>query len=203
MIFILSALLGLATAETIDFYVAPIQVDNKTRHKEIEQEIDKQLAFVNSAGYSRTPKIKNERGTYSPMALSEYEINLYNDKTIAFVNQCNFAQEPMRCSRQEEFYFVETVVTVDDHQLTVRMTMYDPDLQVVNSSISHEDMVITWIKQQEVTNIQQQGKDGSTTNVTHHHLEKLPLKWEVPHFLLAKHIQEAASELWIGAKINP
>ena len=200
---ILASLLGLAYAQTINFYVAPIQVDNKTRHQEIEQEIDKQLSFVNSAGYSMTPKIKNERGTYSPMALSPYAINLYNDKTIAFVNQCNFVHEPMKCSRQEDFYFVETVVTVDDHQLTVRMTMYDPGLQVVNSSISHEDMVITWIKQQEVTNIQQQGRDGSTTNVTHHHLEKLPLKWEVPHYLLAKHIQEAASELWIGAKIDP
>ena len=94
-------------------------------------------------------------------------------------------------------------MTVDDHQLTVRMTMYDSDLQVVNSSISHEDMVINWIKQQEVTNIQQQNRDGSVTNVTHHGLERLPLKWEIPHFLLAKHIHEAASELWLGTKIDP
>lgn len=200
---ILASLLGLAYAQTINFYVAPIEVDNKTRYQQIEQEIDKQLAFVNSAGYSRTPKIKNERGVYSPMALTDYNINLYNDETIAFMSDCNFINQPLMCSRQENFYFVETIVTVDDHQLTVRMTMYDPDLQIVNSSISHEDMVITWIKQQEVTNIQQQGRDGSTTNVTHHSLEKLPLKWEVPHFLLAKHIYEASSELWIGTKIDP
>ena len=200
---ILASLLGLAYAQAINFYVAPIEVDNKTRYQQIEQEIDKQLAFVNSAGYSRTPKIKNDRGIYYPMALTDYDILLYNDKTISYVSSCDFVHLPLKCSTQENFYFVETVVTVDDHQLTVRMTMYDPDLQVVNSSISHEDMVITWIKQQEVTNIQQQGRDGSTTNVTHKGLEKLPLKWEVPHFLLAKHIQEAASELWIGAKIDP
>lgn len=199
---ILASLFSLAYAETLNFYVAPIEVDNKTQYQEIEKEIDVQLAFVNSAGYSKTPKIKNERGTYSPMSLSPHDINLYNDKTIAFINDCNFIKEPMRCSRQENFYFVETIVTVDDHQLTVRMTMYDPDLQVVNSSISHEDMVINWIKQQEVTNIQQQGRDGSTTTVTNYGLEKLPLKWEIPHFLLAKHIQEAASELWIGTKID-
>ena len=200
---ILTTLLGLAYAQSINFYVAPIEVDNKTRYQRIEQEIDKQLAFVNSAGYSRTPKIKNERGIYSPIALTDYDINLYNDKTIAFMSECNFKEQPLMCSRQENFYFVETIVTVDDHQLTVRMTMYDPNLQIVNSSISHEDMVITWIKQQEVTNIQQQNRDGSTTNVTHKGLEKLPLKWEVPHFLLAKHIQEAASELLIGTKIDP
>ena len=200
---LLASLLGLAFAQTINFYVAPIEVDNKTRHKQIEQEIDKQLAFVNSAGYSKTPKIKNERGVYSPMGLTDVDINLYNDKTIPYISSCDFIHQPLKCSRQENFYFVETIVTVDDHQLTVRMTMYDPNLQVVNSSISHEDMVITWIKQQEVTNIQQQNRDGSTTNVTHKGLEKLPLKWEVPHFLLAKHIQEATSELWIGAKIDP
>ena len=200
---LLASLLGLAFAQTINFYVAPIEVDNKTRYKQIEQEIDKQLAFVNSAGYSKTPKIKNERGVYSPMGLTDVDINLYNDKTIPYISSCDFIHQPLKCSRQENFYFVETIVTVDDHQLTVRMTMYDPNLQVVNSSISHEDMVITWIKQQEVTNIQQQNRDGSTTNVTHTGLEKLPLKWEVPHFLLAKHIQEATSELWIGAKIDP
>ena len=59
---ILTTLLGLAYAQSINFYVAPIEVDNKTRYQRIEQEIDKQLAFVNSAGNSRTPKIKNELG---------------------------------------------------------------------------------------------------------------------------------------------
>ena len=200
---ILTSLLGLAYAQTPNFYVAPIDVVNKTRYQDIEQEIDEQLAFVKSAGYSNTPKIKNERGTYSPMPLSDYNINLYNDKTIVFFSKCDFITSAMNCAMKENFYFVETVVTVDDHQLTVRMTMYDPDLQVINSSISHEDMVITWIKQQEVTNIQQQNRDGSVTNVTHTGLEKLPLKWEVPHFLLAKHIHEAASSLWLGTKIDP
>ena len=92
---ILASLLGLAYAQTINFYVAPIEVDNKTRYQQIEQEIDKQLAFVNSAGYSMTPKIKNERGTYSPMSLTDYDINLYNDKTIEFLSQCNFKDQPM------------------------------------------------------------------------------------------------------------
>ena len=200
---ILASLLGLAYAQTLNFYVAPIEVRNRTRYQNIEQEIDEQLAFVTSAAYSNTPKIKNERGTYSPMSLSGYDINLYNDKTIVFFSQCNFDSTPMSCARKENFFYVETVVTVDDHQLTVRMVMYDSNLQVVNSSISHEDMVITWIKQQEVTNIQQQNRDGTTTNVTHKGLEKLPLKWEIPHFLLAKHIHEAASGLWLGTKIDP
>jgi hypothetical protein len=30
----------------------------------------------------------------------------------------------------------------------------------------------------------------------------MPLKWEIPHHLLEKHIREAAAEMWLGAKIR-
>ena len=90
----------------------------------------------------------------------------------------------MRCSFENGHFFVETVITVDDNQLTVRMTMYDPELQVVNSGLSTEEMTVNWIKQQEVTNVQNTARDGSKTEVTHTGLEKHPLKWEIPHHLL-------------------
>ena len=54
-------MLGLAQAKEIDFYVAPIEVHNKTRHKEIGQEIDKQLSFVLSSAYSRSFKVTTYR----------------------------------------------------------------------------------------------------------------------------------------------
>ena len=108
----------------------------------------------------------------------------------------------MGCSYESGNYYVETIVTIDDNQLTVRMTMYDPNLQVVNSSIATEEMEVNWIKQQEVTNVQQTARDGTKTNITHHGLERMPLKWEIPHHLLEKHIREAASELWLGARIR-
>ncbi len=195
-------LLGLAEAKEIDFYVAPIEVHNKTRNKEIEQEIDKQLAFVLSSAYSRTFKVTTDRGTFVPAPMEFESIRLFNDKTVGYFYQCEYKKDPIRCAIQNEHYYVETVVTVDDNQLTVRMTMYGPDLQVINSSISHEDMQVNWIKQQEVTNIQSTDRNGTKTNLTHYGLERHPIKWEVPHHLLEKHIREAASELWLGAKIR-
>ena len=33
-------------------------------------------------------------------------------------------------------------------------------------------------------------------------MERMPLKWEIPHHLLEKHIREAAAEMWLGAKIR-
>ena len=194
--------LGMAEAKQIDFYVAPIEVHNKTRDKEIEQEIDKQLAFVFSTAYSRTFKVTTDRGTFVPAPMEFESIRLFNDKTVGYFYECEYKKDPIRCTIENEHYYVETVVTVDDNQLTVRMTMYGPDLQVINTSISHQDMEVNWIKQQEVTNIQTTARDGTKTDLTHYGLERMPLKWEIPHHLLEKHIREAASELWLGAKIR-
>jgi hypothetical protein len=195
-------LLGLAEAKQIDFYVAPIEIHNRTRHKEIEQAIDNQLAFAISSGYSRTFEVTTDRGIFVPAPMEFESIRIFNDRTIGYFYDCEYEKDPIKCAIQNKHYFVETIVTVDDNQLTVRMTMYGPDLQVVNSSISHEEMQVNWIKQQEVTNIQTTQRDGTKTNLTHHGLERHPLKWEIPHHLLEKHIREAASELWLGAKIR-
>ena len=198
----LALLLGIAEAKNIDFYVAPIRVHNRTEYKNIEDVIDEQLAFVISSGYSRTFKVTNERGTFVPGPMEFDSIRVFNKKTIGYYYKCNYILDPLECTMQNEHYYIETIVTVDDNQLTVRMTMYGPDLQVVNSSIATEEMQVNWIKQQEVTNIQTTQRDGTKTNLTHHGLERHPLKWEIPHHLLYKHIREAASELWLGARIR-
>lgn len=198
----LALLLGVAQAKNIDFYVAPIRVHNRTEFKNIEDVIDEQLAFVISSGYSRTFKVTNERGAFVPGPMEFDSIRVFNKKTIGYYHKCNYILDPLKCTMQNEHYYVETIVTVDDNQLTVRMTMYGPDLQVVNSSIATEEMQVNWIKQQEVTNIQTTQRDGTKTNLTHHGLERHPLKWEIPHHLLYKHIREAASELWLGTRIR-
>ena len=195
-------LLSLCQADTLDFYIAPIRVLDRTQEKNIEQVIDHEFAFTLSSAYSESFKVRNERGTYSPVLMEYDDVLVYNSKTIEYYYQCDYILNPMKCAFENEHFFVETVITVDDNQLTVRMTMYDPQLQVVNSGLSTEEMVVNWIKQQEVTNVQNTARDGSKTEVTHFGLEKHPLKWEIPHHLLEKHIREAAAEMWLGAKIR-
>jgi hypothetical protein len=194
--------LGLASADTLDFYVAPIRVLDRTESKAIEQVIDGEFAFTLSSAYSESFKVRNSRGTYSPVLMEFEDVRVFNNKTIKYYYDCDYRLNAMKCSFDNNHFFVETVIIVDDNQLTVRMTMYDPQLQVVNSGLSTEEMQVNWIKQQEVTNVQNTARDGSKTEVTHYGLEKLPLKWEIPHHLLEKHIREAASELWLGAKIR-
>ena len=195
-------LLGLASAETLDFYVAPIRVHDRTETQTIEKVIDGEFAFTLSSAYSTSFKVRNARGTYSPVLMEFDDVRVYNNKTIKYYYDCNYVLDPMKCAFDNNHFFVETIVTVDDNQLTVRMTMYDPALQVVNSGLSTEEMTVNWIKQQEVTNVQSTARDGTKTEMTHYGLERMPLKWEIPHHLLEKHIREAASEMWLGAKIR-
>jgi hypothetical protein len=198
----LALLLSVAQADTLDFYVAPIRVHNRTEKKDIEQVIDEEMAFTLSSAYSTSFKVSNPRGTFSPVLMEFEDVRVYNKKTIKYYYDCNYILDPMKCAFDNGHYFVETIVTVDDNQFTVRMTMYDPQLQVVNSGLSTEEMTVNWIKQQEVTNVQTTQRDGTKTNMTHYGLERMPLKWEIPHHLLEKHIREAASEMWLGAKIR-
>ena len=195
-------LLGLASAETLDFYVAPIRIHDRTETQNIEKVIDGEFAFTLSSAYSTSFKVSNQRGTYSPVLMEYDDVRVYNNKTIKYYYDCNYVLDPMKCAFDNNHFFVETIVTVDDNQLTVRMTMYDPQLQVVNSGLSTEEMTVNWIKQQEVTNVQSTARDGTKTEMTHYGLERMPLKWEIPHHLLEKHIREAAAEMWLGAKIR-
>jgi hypothetical protein len=198
----LALLLSVAQAATLDFYVAPIRVHNRTEKKDIEHVIDEEMAFTLSSAYSTSFKVSNARGTYSPVLMEFEDVRVYSNRTIGYYYKCNYALDPMKCSRENNHYYVETIITVDDNQLTVRMTMYGPDLQVINSGLSTEEMTVNWIKQQEVTNIQTTAQDGTKTNLTHYGMERMPLKWEIPHHLLEKHIREAAAEMWLGAKIR-
>jgi len=197
----LLAFLGLANAKTIDFYVAPIKVQDYTREKEIEHEIDDQLAFTISSAYSRAFKVI-DGGFHSTATKTFDEIRVFNDETIGYYYDCDYKKDPLKCAFENGHYFVETIVSIDDNELIVRVTMYDYKLQVVSSGYSIENIEVYWINQQEITHVKQTASDGSTTEMTSYPLEKLPLKWEIPHKLLYKHIRKATISMWGGVEIR-
>ena len=96
---------------------------------------------------------------------------------------------------------LETIVTVDDHQIVVNMILYDSDLTVLGTSVYTSNSKVNWIRQQETTVIQQQGLMGNQT-ITHQPKEELPLKWLIPTNLLDKHIWQASALLWSGVRLN-
>ena len=97
MITLLSLFLGLAEAQTLDFYVAPVRVYDRTQTKQIESEIDQEFAFTLSSAYSTSFKVSNDRGTYSPVLMQFEDVLVYNRKTIKYYyDNCNYTLEPMK-----------------------------------------------------------------------------------------------------------
>lgn len=186
----------------IHVYVAPIRIHNLTYKQEIESVIDTDATFTYSSVQKLNAKIKNERGTWTNAGYSDRQILLYNKRTIDYAHEgCNYRLDGLKCSIKNNHHYLETVIYVDDHQLVIKSTMYDPNAQVVNSSVTTNDMIIRWIKQQEVTVIQNQTRQGTQT-VTHKPKEELPLKWEIPHMLLDKDLAINMRGLWAGMKFN-
>lgn len=181
----------------IEFFVAPIKVHDYTSEDiTVETVIDKDAAFTYLGSYIRNIKVSNGRGGYEPASLTGNEVKVYNERTIKYAWQdCNYRRDPLACTVQNSQYYLETIVTVDDNQLVVKATLYDPEAQVVISSSRTDDKIIRWIRQQEITIRQEQqqggllGGSGQATTI-HKPKEEMPLKWEIPHTLTNRMIQQ-------------
>ena len=181
----------------IEFFVAPIKVHDYTSEDvTIEAVIDKDAAFTYLGSYINNIKVSTGRGGYEPISLSDSDVKVYNERTIKYVwEDCNYRRDALGCSVKNSHYYLETIVTVDDNQLVVKATLYDPDAQVVISSSRTDDKIIRWIRQQEITIRQEQqqggllGGSGQATTI-HKPKEEMPLKWEIPHTLTNRMIQQ-------------
>jgi len=181
----------------IEFYVAPIKVHDYTSENiVIEATVDKDAAFTYMGSYIRNIKISTGRGGHAPASITGHDVKVYNERTIKYAwEDCNYKRDPLGCSIKNSHYYLETIVTVDDNQLVVKATLYDSDAQVVLSSSRTDDKIVRWIKQQEITIRQEQqqggllGGSGQATTV-HKPKEELPLKWEIPHTLTDRMVQQ-------------
>ncbi|MBC8150959.1 MAG: hypothetical protein H8E97_06700 [Bacteroidetes bacterium] len=184
-------------SKDIEFFVAPIKVHDYTSENIIiETVVDKDSAFTYMGSYIRNIKISTGRGGHAPASITGHDVKVYNERTIKYAwENCNYKRDPLECSVKNSHYYLETIVTVDDNQLVVKATLYDPHAQVVLSSSRTDDKIIRWIKQQEITTRQEQqqggllGGSGQATTV-HKPKEELPLKWEIPHTLTDRMVQQ-------------
>jgi len=181
----------------IEFFVAPIKVHDYTSPDIIiETVVDKDAAFTYMGSYIRNIKVSTGRGGHAPASITGHDVKVYNERTIKYAwEDCNYKRDPLGCSVKNSHYYLETIVTVDDNQLVVKTTLYDPSAQVVLSSSRTDDKIVRWIKQQEITVRQEQqqggllGGSGQSTTV-HKPKEELPLKWEIPHTLTDRMLQQ-------------
>jgi len=233
-------MLGLAIAEEpqisitveahrdIEVYVGPIEVIVATDVENIEAVVDENSAFAYSSSYSHNAKIATGRGSYEPVSLNHGRIKIYNEDTIEYAwEDCNYRLKPLKCSIQNNHYYVETTVHVDDNELVVRTMLFDSEAQIISQGISKDKIIIKWIQQQEIKQQQtvynqptasgaQRNCSGSScstsqpivpnapmaTVTTSKPKEEMPLKWVIPHRLLDRHIQQATLLMWCSARME-
>lgn len=184
-----------------EVYVAPIKIIKMS--DAVESVISEKSVYGYSSNHWKNAKIlrPNHKNIWDPITMHQI-IKVYDEDTIEYAwDNCNYKRDAKKCSYQNNHMLQETYITIDDHQITVDMFLYGPDLIVINKSTYTSQSKIKWIKQQEVTVTQQQGVFGSQTTVNIPK-EELPLKWLIPTNLMNDHIRNASMGLWTGAKIN-
>lgn len=198
MIAIASLLMSLAYGATFDVYVSPMTfVDRATNEKIIiSNEADASLYY--SSMYASSAKMSNGRGGYERVE----KPRVFGRDTIKYVYpDCNYRRNALDCSVQNGHYYVETIVTFNDDQMIMRAILYNPEGIIIHTSSRTDEMIVNWIKQQEVTIIESESQAGKQT-MTHYGKEDLPLKWEIPYKLLQSHVRQAVLGLWVGVKID-
>ena len=195
-------------SKDIEFFVAPIKIQNWAQEITVEAVIDPDAAFTYVGHYIKNIKVSNGHGGYDPVSLSTQETRVYNERTIQYAwDNCNYRRDPLACSVKNSHYYVETIVTVDDNQLVAKVTIYDSNAQVFLSASTTDDKIVKWIKQQEITIKQEQqqggllGGGGSATTI-HKPKEELPLKWEIPHSLTDRMLQQMLLGMFVSVKID-
>ena len=198
MIMIASLLMGIAFGGTFDVYVSPMKFVNRVTSETITVSHEVDAPFYYSSIYARNAKMSNGHGGYE----SVKNPRVFGRDTIEYAYPgCNYRREPLGCSIKNGHYYVETEVTFNDHQMVFRTTLYNKDGTILNSSTRTDEMIVNWIRQQEVTVVENESRMGKQT-ITHYGKEELPLKWEIPYKLLQNHVQQAVLGLWVGIKMD-
>ena len=199
MIAIFSLLLGIAFAETFNVYVSPIQFRNHATNQNIVINHERDAPYYYSSLYARRAKEKNDHGGYQPVE----KVRVYSEDTIEAVypDDCNYRRKPVLCAIKNNHYYVQTIVTLNNDQMIFRTILYSPEGTIINTATRTDEMIVNWIRQQEVTVVETQTRQGKQT-MTHYGKEEMPLKWEIPYKLLQYHAQQASLGLWAGVKLN-
>ncbi len=180
-------------------YIAPVQYH--IYDESVEAVIPHQMILNYTSKHAKNCKVKAGYSTWHNIT-QHGGMKVYDKSTIGYVwDNCNYGRDHRKCSVQNDHFFLETHVTVDENELTLSMTLFNSQLQPVNTTMTKNKKFVRWIKQQEVTVKVEESMMGSSTTI-HKPKEELPLKWEIPHSLASELVYKASLGLWLGVKID-
>ena len=180
---------------SLTVYVAPIKVINSTPN--VQATISDYSVIGYASTHWKSAKVKVD-GSIKQIQDVYQNIYFYDLSTIKYsMPECNYKRDPKGCSYKNGHYLLLPIIEVHEYQVIVRMILYNQELQIAGTGIKTSKKIINYIKQQELTVIQEQSMMGSRT-IIHKPKEELPLKWEIPYKLLDYHMHQASLGLWMG-----
>jgi hypothetical protein len=167
---------------------------------EIINYISNEIPFVYASQHVAMAQQKSQYGW--EQIEDANNVNVWNEKTIRYKHKgCNYEMDGLGCSVRNRHYYLRTFVELREDEALITQQLFNKNAKVISTSSFSNKKIIIWIKQQEVTVIQQQGLMGSTT-VTHKPKEELPLKWEIPWRIFSNDFRQLSLKLWSGIKLQ-
>ena len=187
-----------AIAGQINIYVEPMKVYKNG--SEVVNYISNQMVFTHSSQYVSMAKQKSEYG-WEYIEDSD-NVNVYNEKSIKYrFSGCDYKEDALGCSVRNNHYYLRTFLELREDEALIIQQLFDSKARIVSSATSSSKKIIRWIKQQEVTVIQNQGLFGSQT-ITNKPKEELPLEWEIPWRIFSNNFRQMSLRLWAGIKLK-
>ena len=115
--------------QQIEVFVMPAEIIDTSENYSVT--IDDDMVFGYASAHAKLSKVPGDIGYVN----AKDDIMVYNSDTIKYVwDNCNYRRDAKKCSYQNNHMLQETYITIDDHQITVEMLLYGPDLTIINRS---------------------------------------------------------------------
>ena len=187
--------------KTLTIYVDKPEVVNLASDK-ISSDINQKTIVGYVSQYVKNSKAKSGYSTWSPVTQVYDKIRVYDRETIEFFDdECNYKREALQCGVKNNHYTVKTYINITEHEITTKMILYSPEALIINQATATSREIVRWIKQQEVTIVQQQSMMGNSTTI-HIPKEELPLKWQIPPKIWDRHFYKMSLGLFTAVKID-
>jgi hypothetical protein len=131
--------------QDVEVYVSPTQVINNSK---ISYQLDSTSVFGHTINDVRNAQKLSQYG-YIPMG---NEISVYNPDTIKFAwDNCDYSTKSRECSHENGHYLLESYITFDKQQVTVRLILYNELMVPIAQSIQSNTRIVKIIKREKTT----------------------------------------------------
>ena len=198
----------------IEVYVAPTKVVNKT---EIPYQLDETSVFGHTVD---DVKWIQQKGLYG-YEITDEPVNVYIIDTIKYTwPDCNYSIKPRECAFKNGHYILESYITFDKQQISVRLILYNEQLVPVAQSTATNTRVVKITPREKVTRQVGSAPGGVQRSCGPTSCSTQPIRGAVSTYaqttkedlepsvviieprLLDKDIKQASMRLWTSVRID-